>query len=199
MISSSRRVCCCQEFRVFSCPDQQKIPASIGMDSFLLSSADNRRNKISNASLLLPAQKKSIPAKEEEEEEEEEAKPNTQPTVSQLKQAKSVVVARQRKSLGSHRSSEVCDIRPRPANNKQDLQGMMCVGKGRERERAAKSKQSMRDANKVEHAIARQRREKERQRERSVRQELSSLRVRLELQSDLFSGNQSHDLAISLS
>ncbi len=104
-------------------------------------------------------QKKSIPAKEEEEEEEE-AKPNTQPTVSQLKQAKSVVVARQRKPLGSHRSSEVCDIRPRSANNKQNLQGMMCVRR-RERER-----QSMRDANKAEHAIARQRREKERQREK---------------------------------
>jgi hypothetical protein len=108
-------------------------------------------------------QKKSIPAKEEEEEEE--AKPNTQPTVSQLKQAKSVVVARQRKSLGSHRSSEVCGIRPRYANYKQDLHGMMCLGR-RERERAAKGKQSMRDANKAEHAIARQRREKERQREK---------------------------------
>jgi hypothetical protein len=81
-------------------------------------------------------QKKSIPAKEEEEEEEEEeAKPNTQPTVSELKQAKSVVVARQRKPLGSHRSSEVCDIRPRSANNKQNLQGMMCV---RRRERETK-------------------------------------------------------------
>jgi hypothetical protein len=42
-------------------------------------------------------QKESIPAKAEEEEE---AKPNTQPTVSQLKQAKRLVVARQRKSLG---------------------------------------------------------------------------------------------------
>jgi hypothetical protein len=187
-------VCCCQEFRVFCCPDQQKLPASIDMDSFLLSSADNRRNKISNA-----GNRRNPFQRRRRRRKKEEAKPNTQPTVSQLKQAKSVVVARQRKSLGSHRSSEVCDIRPRPANNKQDLQGMMCVGKGRERERAANSKQSMRDASKVEHAIARQRREKERQRERSVRQELSSLRVRLELQSDLFSGNQSHDLAISLS
>ncbi len=164
---------------MFCCPDQQKLPASIGMDS-LLSSADNRRNKISNASLLLPATEEIHSS----EREEEEAKPNTQPTVSQLKQAKSVVVARQRKSLGSHRSSEVFDIRPRSANNKQDLQGMMCA---RRRER------------KTKHERRKQSGARNCKTERSARQELSSLRVRLELESDLLSGNQSHDLAISLS
>jgi hypothetical protein len=110
-------------------------------------------------------QKKSIPAKEEEEEEE--AKPNTQPTVSQLKQAKSVVVARQRKSLGSHRSSEVCDIRPRPANNKQDLQGMMCVGL-RKRERTCSKEQTKHERRKQSGARNCKTTERERETEREA-------------------------------
>ncbi len=129
------------------------------MDSFLLSSAVNRRNKISNASLLLPAAE-GIHSSEGGGGRRSKTKHTT--NRQSIETSEETGSSTSEKESGSHRSSEVCDIRPRSSNNKQDLQGMMCVGR-RERQR---QRQNMRDAKKAEHAIARQRREKERQREK---------------------------------